>query len=250
MKRFLYIICALTLAVTAGGCAKKKSSGSPTVGDSAVPTPPRGGGSGGNKDGNEVDLVIEGGSTQTRRARLAELFFQEPVNNPSNIRFGMALAKEGGGYSGEVWVSFSDNGRKREAEFSTNHPWYGSTSDNSPNYWFTWNGQPAFHGFFQDPYGAVVVVIDQAISLGDGQPSAIVGGSVWFQNFAYAIPPQGPARMCWQIQIGPYDCRTFIVGDWVQTTSALYPNNSGPNRPAYKKLGSFGGLIRQAAFGD
>ena len=99
-----------------------------------------------------------------------------------------------------------------------------------------------------------MVVVDSVTSgnqTGDGNPTGL-GGSIWFQNFGQDGAIQGPALMCWDIQIGPFDCRTFLVGGTgdngvVGTTSALYPNNAGDQRPAYQRLGRFLGLSQSGA---
>lgn len=256
MKRLVLLILVAFVAVGGGvGCAKKKG------GDANVPVPEGdrggdpdssggGGGDNGNLDDNETSLSAS-------KALLADFFFQQPVNNPTNKRFAMSLGEDGnGGYAGEVRIAFDDGGASREAVLSTSHPHYTGVSDSSNNVWFNYNGQMVWHGLFQDRFGAVVVVIDSSIDQGDGQASELVGGSVWYQNFTSAIPPQGPMQMCWNLRAGPYDCRTFIVNGYVSTTSSLYPNNYAPEnsttpyRGPYKKLGSFSGLIRSAVFGE
>lgn len=268
MKRVMILILAFATLTTGAGCAKKKGSvaadAPPVVCDRGLadcggvgPGAPGGGGSGGPIEygaDTEVPLALEGGL-----ARLKQFFFQSPVYNPQNLRIGMVVGDEGnGGYGGEVWVSFEDNGRTRSAVLSTSHPHYTGVSDSSKNVWFQnpANGETVWHGLFQDVYGSVVVVIDDALNLGDGSPSELVGGSIWFQNFGYTMAPQGPMKMCWQISIGPYDCRTFLVGSKVVTTSSLYPttygdgDNSIPARKPYVKLGEFYGMPRAAAMGD
>lgn len=254
MKRLMILILAVAAVTTGAGCAKKKGAAStpPAICErDCDPTNPGGGGGGPVEygTGSEVPLNIVG------LTRFKEFFFQSPVYNPQNIRVGMGVGDEGGGgYGGEVWVSFEDNGRTRSAVLSTYHPHGTGVSDASKNIWFTYNGQSVWHGFFQDVYGAVVVVIDNAFGLGDGDPAAAVSGSIWFQNFGYTGAPQGPLQMCWNISMGPYDCRTFIVGGQVQTTSALYPNNYGnnsnPPRQPYRKIGEFYNMPRQQAMGN
>ncbi len=253
MKHVLMMLLIVTSLGSLVGCAKEKkqaASAPPPPGTGVIPTPPGGGNGGGGTgkvDDNEVDM------SNVSTASLGEMFFKSPVNKPQNIRFKMDVTKQGDGYGGNVSVSFEDGGATRKVVMSTRHPSYPGTSDTKHNIWFDFNGKTVFHGFFQDLYGAMVVVIDSSIDLGDGQPSALVGGSVWFQNFGPS-GVQGPLKMCWQISIGPFDCRTFLVGGKVISTSALYPNNYGndsiPERKPYQKLGDFGGLLRSEAFHD
>jgi hypothetical protein len=259
MKRVMMIILAIAVVTTGTGCAKKKGSAStpPVVCDrsdcsGALPGAP-GGGGGPVSYGAQSEVPLNITSTATLR----EFFFQSPVNNPQNIRVGMGVGQEQTNqYGGEVWVAFEDGGQTRLAVLTTYHPQGTGVSDSSKNVWFTdsGSGQQVWHGIFQDVYGAVVVVIDSAMGLGDGDPAAVVGGSIWFQNFGYTGAPQGPNQMCWNISIGPYDCRTFLSGGKVVTTSSLYPttygNNSNPPRQPYKKLGSFYNMPRAEAMGN
>jgi len=114
---------------------------------------------------------------------------------------------------------------------------------------------PVWKGFFEDKYGAIVVVIDRTLSLGDGQAAQFIGGSIWFQNFpevTYPYSPyasrQGILKTCWEITMGPYDCRTFLDDGKVRLTTSLYPNNRGPDAlQNYRKLGEFNGLSRASA---
>lgn len=262
MKQVVLLILVAFVAMGGGfGCAKKKG------GDANVPLPEgdRGGGnpdtSGGGNGPGGGDLDDSETNLASTKAQLAQFFFQAPVNNPTNIKFAMSLSNDGGnGYGGEVRISFDDNGQHREAVLSSSHPHYTGVYDASLNVMSTWNGVHAWHGIFQDRYGAVVVVIDGSVSQGDGQASEMVSGSVWFQNFQSAVPPQGPMKMCWQITAGPYNCSTWLVGSGssmrVDTYSSLFPTTSWPAdnvnyaRPAYRKLGNFSGLLRSEVFGE
>jgi len=235
------------------GCAKEKNGSAQSPAPPAAPFPaaPRGtdpGGGNGSYSGSEVPLMVES------RARLAEFFFQEPVNSPQNIRVGMDVAVEGNGYGGEIWIKFEDNGAVREAVLGTYHPWYSGVSDAGQNQWFQYNSQTVFKGYFQDEYGAVIVVIDNTLNQGDGAPSEFIGGTVYFQNFQKTVwqnPLQGPARMCWQIERGPYDCRANLVAgapsQW--SPSGLYPVEASPDWDTpYKRLGSFYNMLRSGSF--
>lgn len=246
------------------GCAKQKAYVAPPAPDVS---------------GERVDDVVPPGQevqpqygTNTvsldsvSTVNLRKFFFKNPPNNPTNIRVFVDVANSGDGYAGEIKVQFDDNGVTRQAVLTSQHP-YSGVSDASLNQWFNWNGKQSFHGIYQDSAGAVVLVIDSSLSLGDGSGSAILGGSIWFQNFGYTGAAQGPQKMCWEIQIGPYDCRTFIKGDTrydravVDTYSSLYPTTyttggdatttgSAGNRPAYTKLGTFSGLLRSVSFNE
>lgn len=252
MKR---VLMTLLIAASFGmnlGCAKEKKSAAMSPAAPAAPpfpTTPRGDGTGGvTYNSSEVPLSVES------RSRLAEFFFNEPVNNPTNIRIGMEVSVEGNGYGGELWIKFEDNGSAREAVLKTQHPWYSGVSDASQNQWFQAGSQTVFKGFFQDQYGAVVVVIDNTINQGDGSPSEYLGGTVYFQNFQKTVwqnPLQGPMRMCWQIERGPYDCRAnLVVGAKSQSSpTGLYPVEAAADYDTpYKRLGSFFNMARSQAF--
>jgi hypothetical protein len=254
MKRLIILIFASAAVIAGAGCGKhpgaavapaalcdRDCGGTPGTPDPGGPT----------TYGTASEVALDATSLTTLR----DFFFQNPPSNPQNLRIGMNVGDEGsGGYGGEVWVSFEDGGVTHSAVVTTTHPNGTGVSDSSNNVWFTYGGNSVWHGFFQDRFGAVVVVIDNAFGLGDGDPAAAVSGSIWYQNFGYTGAPQGPLQMCWNISLGPYDCRTFIVGGKVATTSALYPNNYGnnsnPPRQPYKKLGNFYNMPRAEAMGN
>lgn len=197
------------------------------------------------------------------------------VNNPTQLQVGIKLKDNGSNqYYGDVVISYVDNGEIHVGRFvalnqanpsSGSH--YPNVNQAAYNQWFTWNGQNVFHGFFQDQYGAVMVIIDDALDLGDGGGATTVSGSVWFKNFANSQAlPNNNNIPCWFVTTGPYDCRTFLVsgdhGDGVvSTASALYPqqsqfitsHESNPYIPqetarGWRRLGTFSNLNRADAF--
>jgi hypothetical protein len=138
------------------------------------------------------------------------------------------------------------------------------------NKWFSYNGQTVFHGFYADPYGAVMLVITGGIDLGDGNGVSQLNGEIWFKNYyssavAYNYPNPNETP-CWFLSLGQYECRTFLTSGNdgygnVTTTSALTPDQSQytenkniyvPATPArgWQKLGTFTGLNRIQAFGQ
>lgn len=203
------------------------------------------------------------GSTATMNAstgQLARMFVNSYPNNPQNVRVNIDLRRT----RDAIIISYVDNGREVRAGLGTLHPCdydgrYGAyTYGCQPgrtnaqfNGWVNQGGQSVWKGFFQDQYGAIVVVVDKMLSQGDGQPGNILGGSIWFQNFSRAYPNapyQGSNKMCWEITMGPYDCRSFLVSGNVQMASSFYPNNKGPNASMnYEMLGEFAGISRSAA---
>lgn len=262
MKTLMTALMTTLMVVSLVGCAKQKAYSPPELEDSRTNdiVPP-----------DQVVTAQYGTNTValnvTDTATFRKFFFKNPPNNPTNYRMVVNVSQSSG--AGSIAIQFDDNGITRQAVLTSNHP-YAGISDSSLNKWFTSNGQQVFHGIYQDSAGAIVLVVDSVLSMGDGGGSSILGGSIWFQNFGYTNAAQGPNKMCWEIQIGPYDCRTFLQGGVnakydkaiVDTYSSVNPtthtlggdatntyNGSfGGDRPAYVKLGTFGGLLRSEAF--
>ncbi len=192
-----------------------------------------------------------------------------PLNNPQDIRISVKLGDHGNNqFGGQVSVSYYDNSQYYTGRFfalnqtmasGTSH---GHTGKNYAVYnkWFSWNGKQVFHGFFQDRYGGLMLIVDQALDQGDGAGASELSGEIWIRNFANSQAGQGNIP-CWFIENGPYDCRTFLVNaETVNTTSALYPSQSlyydnknmyienAPHRN-WRRLGKFSGLNKARAFG-
>lgn len=212
----------------------------------------------------------------SNNARLTEYVATHPLNAPTDLRISVKLQEIATNqYGGDVYISYYDNGQYYTGHFNTDSQQNPGSGTVYPNYyhafynnWFTWNGAPAFHGFFSDSYGAIMLVVDKAIDQGDGLGAAEVSGSIWFKNYPnnQAYPNQQNIP-CWYITAGPYDCRTLLVpGGWetdgkLDPVSALIPTQSKyytpksthpyqPEEPArgWRKLGTFTGLNKAKAF--
>ena len=250
------------------GCAKEKAADAPTAAAVVVdcartacapgtPGAPTGATGAENYSGSTVAL--------TNVTGLSQMFYNSYPNNPTNIQINIDLSRT----VDSVIISFVDGGKVVEAGLGTQFP-DGTNTNSSYNGWVTEGSSRNYKGFFQDKYGAVVVVIDKVLNTGDGTASALVGGSVYFQNFGdnpaadskcqsgqpahyngwTYVPDTCMASqlMCWQITYGPYDCRTFLSGSSVAMTSTAYPTNRGPTRTkSYVKLADFAGMSRAAA---
>lgn len=257
MKALLVIFIAAAFLANAG-CSQEKAIGDPPASAPVVPDVGvgRGGDSGTGSDvpgapSNTSGSVGSGGTaefdtTTLNMTAFRDFFFESSPNSPRNIRINIDLSRQ----RDTVIISYDDITATSPAKLGTLHP-YSSVSDSSHNHWYTINGQPVWKGIFQDKAGAIVVVIDRFLSLGDGSLPAYVGGSVWFQNFERGYPyapDQGSLKMCWQISLGPYDCRTNISGNSINLGLALYPTDRGPNKSLpYQKIGEFSGMSRTAA---
>lgn len=238
-KQFLFILVALSLGLA--GCAKEKSSSKSEKDDggrSTTPIPRSSTDSDSDSD-NATPLKIVNVSTMAK-------YTQRSLYNPKKIRAEFNMSDQGSGrYGGEIRIMYEDQGDYYEGLFSAGD----SENDAKYNIWFMWEGKQVFHGFFEDPWGAIIVVVDEITNFGDGDATnGKAKGSIWFKNFKLnGLAAPQPGKRCWFISLGPYDCRTFIYTSKdegkMDTTFALYPSNG------YTKLGSFEKLDLKTAFG-
>jgi hypothetical protein len=266
------------LAGLASGCAKEKSGG--TVAQVPSPMTTLGGGGFSPEAPRDTDLARgtewqSGAITNLNIDSVQALDYYavtHVVNNPTDVKISVKLYDVGGNqYAGHVMVSYIDNNQFRTAKFITGNQTvargtsHGHDGKNHAVYnkWFTWGGQNVFHGFYEDQYGALMIIVDRTIDQGDGGGANEVGGSIWFKNHNISPAPRGQIP-CWFIELGPYDCRTFLINrEDLVTTSALYPSQSlyftprsiNPfvlEEPArgWRRLGTFNGLNRSRAFGN
>lgn len=242
MKQWKHILVALTGLVVLAGCAKEKKKAPdsepapPIVEVPQGPYVPPGEGPGQGPGEN-----WEFGGTATldivSNSRMSD-YTGRPMNNPTDIRVNVNLEKYGNGYGGHVTISYVDNGYQEQGSFTSG----SSNEEVKYNIWLHKGGEYAYHGFFEDFLGGVILVIDEFTDLGDGSgPEDSVGGSVWFKNFGMTYAPHPPTR-CWFVSLGPYDCRAWKTSRGVETTRAIEPDGG------YVKLGTFSGLSLKEAF--
>lgn len=248
MKTNGLILLALLGALAAAGCSKSSSGGAPallpptTPVTPVTPTLPTGGGNSLTPLGPNTVAF-----TPVSKAVMEEYVGTHPLNNPSDFRLTVALKNVGSyKYAGQVRISYLDNGQTYSGVFTapegTNSDISGM-NDNSRlkadyNYWFDFQGKVVFNGFYQDQYGAIVLVVDNYINQGDAQGTTTLSGSVYFRNFPQSFAPQSTERNCWYVYMGPYDCRSYTV---------INKTNTVPS-DGYKLLGTFSGLVTSAAF--
>jgi hypothetical protein len=246
------VILLATVSMLGIGCSKKSSNSdsSTTVvtgidGGTAV-TPPAG-------TGGSTGSTVASNTVQFNPVSLLEMnsyVGTHPLNNPTNITLQVNLSNVGNNrYGGTINISYVDNGIQYNGSFKScftsncinpNYSSYGTArdvgvSEANYNYWFSMGGKTVFSGFFQDSYGAIILVIDNisTTNQGDGQGGvSTASGQIWYRNFAQSFAYQSTLRTCWFIYAGPYDCRSGVA----MNKSALYPTDS------YRKLGSFSGL--------
>ena len=237
-KSILSLLLITTLVVV--GCAEEKKSKKketpPVVEVPDGPYVPPGSGPG-QGPGDNFQF---GGSVEFVPKSLDRMmdYASTVLYDPQDIILNVNLVKAGSGYGGVVTLSYTDQGEKHLGYFGSGT----SKKEVKYNIWFQKDGKKVWHGFFEDFIGAIVVVIDEVVDLGDGGGiDDKVNGSVWFKNFEFTYAPHPPTR-CWFVSLGPYDCRAWKSGQGVNTTEAVNPDRG------YKKLGTFIGLSVKDAF--
>lgn len=180
-----------------------------------------------------------------------------PLNNPTNFKLTVDLTETGGRYHGTVKITYNDNGQTwgttgfssgsgTNADLSSSDGLFDYHKDDfagipeyAYNVWFNHSGKYVFSGFFQDQIGSIVLVVDDVVNQADAQGGSFVSGSIYYRNFAQTTAPMSPHRKCWFITVGPYNCGSSAV----IYKNAIYPTDNG-----YRKLGTFGGLLKSKAF--
>lgn len=201
-----------------------------------------------------VGSTIDSTTSQTNTVDFSPVSIEEfnsyvamhALNSPNSFKLTVALTHAGSNrYAGSVKISYQDTGYQYEGKFEagsgTNQDLYklrdAGLMEAQYNHWFIIDGKYYFSAFFQDAYGAIVLVFDNYVNQGDAQGSGLVSGSVYYKNFAQSYAQQSPYRKCWFLYNGPYDCRATSVIN----KSSIYPGDG------YRKLGTFSGLSLAAA---
>lgn len=259
MKAFKPTLIVLASTMMAFGCGKSASSDSVvnnnvgTVVPPVIVDPPCSGSSCGGgttySNGSTVDFV------PVSLEVMNEYVATHPLNNPSNFKINVNLAQvQNGRYGGAVSIGYTDNGQQYNGVFrsgmGTNQSFSGMYDngrlESDYNYWFRFNNQLIFSGFFEDQYGAITVTLVPVSTTppsgNDGEPigTAQYKGYVYFKNFTVTGAPHSPYRACWFTYMGPYDCRSNVI----QTKCGLYPGAEA----GYKLLGTFDAIDNRAAF--
>jgi hypothetical protein len=264
MKKETMIILA-ALALILSGCAKESSNGpggsSPIIAPPGPWVPPTPG------PGLNPGLNWQYGATSELKVTNQSMSFYAAyaVNNPTDVkinvnleRFNPASGTNRYSYGGVVSISFRDRGKLYEDQFTSliyGPGLVGTNEENNKyNVWINKNGKVAWHGFFQDRKGSIVLVFDDSNDLGDGQGPTTVSGSVWVMNFGLTYAPVSPTS-CWFVSVGPYDCRTWKSGSGVNTDKDIYPylenSSSSADKPkavGYRKVGDFYDMDFKKAF--
>ena len=259
------LIIPIVLASLMGfGCSKLSSQGK-GAGNTTVqppipvdPNPPVGTGSG-TGSGSPYSPFYSGGATvqftPVSLEVMNEYVATHPLNNPSNFQININVAQsEAARYGGTVRIGYTDSGMTYSGDFKagmgrnqSNKGMYdNNTLQAQYNYWFKYQGKTVFSGFFEDNYGAVVLVLEPETATNpgnDAEPFSVTyKGSIYFKNFGVTTSPyiNDTTRSCWFTYKGPADCRSNIV----MTKCALQPGTEA----GYKLLGTFTGVDVKKAF--
>lgn len=248
MKKTLHTLLLIALLATSNGCSSKKNNEetAPPTG-TGLPDTPAGTGTStpgcgtGASTGNSVCLAV------TSFQELGYYVATHPLNDPTDLRLTVELNDTGNGrYAGTVRITYTDNGQPFNGIFTAEggkNTKIGGTYDgyvkNEFNRWFNYQGRNVFSGFFQDQYGAIVLVIENVLDTGDGSGAGYLNGSVWYLNWAQGTAAYNDTGTpCWFLTRGPYNCQSQTV----MNKSDLFPSDG------YRKLGTFTGLSKSAAF--
>lgn len=255
-----WILIGLIFALTYNGCSQNESNigADPTTSSeddgrgvvtSGIPLPP--GGSGFNA--NEFPSGATASFTVDSNFAISQ-FLKRPVNEVEDMVVNIDVTDVGGGiYCGVLRIAYTENNIRIADEFTSGD----SAFDCQHNRFFFDSVGEVWHGFFRDSFGTVVVVVDEVTDLGDGASTGLVSGELYFKNFDIGPltgpPPFGGSCIAgfgcadtepWFVTLGPYETRTFLVGDEIDTTSAVYPSAAD----GFALLGAFSSLNRGDAF--
>ncbi|XGC79583.1 hypothetical protein ACES2L_09620 [Bdellovibrio bacteriovorus] len=249
------LILVAAIALLGVGCAKEGQTPASTVyqqvggGTGTIPVSPDGVYTSDNTQYSSTNSQKTVNFTPVSLAEMNSYVGLHPLNNPSNYKLTVDLsAVENGRYSGTVKISYLDQGQQYTGTFTAGagrNPEHKSLKDNNLlesefNRWFIIGGKYYFSAFFQDNYGAIVLVFDNYVNQGDAQGGGIVSGRVYYKNFAQSYYYQSTYRNCWYIRSGPWNCRS----DAVINKTTPYPGSGD----GYRLLGTFSGLNKAAAF--
>lgn len=154
------------------------------------------------------------------------------------------------------------NGAKSYSYFTSG----GNTKDDvKENYWYyNSDNKIVWRGAFEGPTGTLVVVVDGVYQSGDGNdPYDYMSGSLWFMPWptvqgatstaggCYVKDgridcknPSGPLTRCWDVSIGPYDCRFTVSADSQNVTAV----GNGYTESQYYKIAEFINLSKERTF--
>lgn len=254
----------MALGLMGVGCSKSNTNAgannnNTNVGQGSEPVliDPTVPGSSGTSTTKSATVTLTPASLQAMRDYVLPGAPLAPLNNPTNIKLTINLSQVSGGrYGGGITISYTDNGQNFSGTLSagtgTNTKIDGGYDNGrlqaEYNYWFNFENQLVFSGFFEDQYGAIALFLtpDEPVGGGnDAEPLTVpYKGSVYFKNFkndygSFVVKNQ-PYRHCWFIYTGVFDCRSNVV----QTKCGLEPGVDA----GYTLLGTFTNVDIKQAF--
>jgi len=137
--------------------------------------------------------------------------------------------------------------------------------DVKENFWyFNSAGKLVWRGAFEGPAGTLVVIVDGVYKSGDGNdPFDYMSGSVWFKAWTQVDDtginsdkcyikngridcknPSGPLVRCWDVSLGPYDCRFKVSSDSKNVTTV----KNKYMQDEYVKIADFIDLSKEKTF--
>ncbi len=210
--------------------------------------------------GCSSNTAFTGGDTETMNITnlyaLSE-YAGVSVANPTDIVVNINLSEVSSSppvFLGEMIIEFNDGSVAHKGTFVNGTSI--STWRNYSNNVSTLVGS-TYRIFFEDPMGALVLTMASQTGT---DTVANTTGQIWFSNFNGAGAPnplyQGaydadgnfypPGYVfCWMIDIGPYDCRNFLV----PPSSIYYDSGGKSNVPAFSLLGTLPTINLNAALG-
>jgi hypothetical protein len=264
MKK-LILISAMALGLIGVGCSKTSSNSNNNTNTATGGTPTTGGGdpgapldgptTGGNGSGYTVEFKPS--NLEAMRQYVLPGAPHVALNNPTNLRINLNLAQAASGrYGGNITISYVDNGVTSTGVLtagSGRNPTIKGGYDNDRlqsdyNYFFTFENQLVFTGFFEDQFGSITIALtpDEPIGGGnDAEPLTVpYKGSIYFKNFKNTsgqfVVKNQPYRPCWFIYTGVFDCRSTVI----QSKSGLEPGVGA----GYTLLGTFTNVDIKKAF--
>lgn len=259
-SKLILLLVAVSIGLT--GCAKEKKSSNQSA---ATPYPPITGPGAPAIDGDGA-VAPENGDVVAWEPYTSELDrFKAtgPTNSPRDFKLWVNLLNTGQGVGGNIQVQWKDSGQYTIRYFQSvnktgtipccggEYNQYNGMYPESFNKWvpFKRNGQPdvqVFHGMFEDAMGAIAIIIDNGLDLGDGAGMSELSGTIWYKNFSVVRAPGSTYMPCWFTVKGPYQCQTTMAWDLLnrQEIYTLDANNG------YVRLGTFSGLTKADAFNE
>jgi hypothetical protein len=257
--KVIYILF-IGLALALSGCGEKSSSKSKSV--TTIPV-----------DVTQVDLpdyVFDGGSSSDSiritlinlHPDLAEIYRGIDMELSMGTVIGNHNDLDANQAGDIVLHKMGRDGSRTQSFFTSGGTTY---EDVRENYWYyNTDGKLVWRGAFEGPTGTLVVVVDGVYKSGDGNdPYDYMSGSLWYMPWPIvegAVStaggcyvkdgrldcknPSGPLTRCWDVSIGPYDCRFDVSGDSKNVTAL--GNEYTENQ--YYKIAEFINLSRENTF--